>query len=46
MSKKRLLIGLTLLCTCLVGCAKPDLKTPCPNYGTQCAQAPINSWDY
>ena len=29
----------------LGGCAHQALTAPCPNYGSSCAQTPINSWD-
>jgi hypothetical protein len=30
----------------LAGCAHQDLKTPCPDFGEDCNQVPINSWNY
>ena len=30
----------------LVGCAKDNLKAPCPKFGKYCQKIPINSWDY
>ena len=30
----------------LTGCAKDNLKAPCPKFGKYCQKIPINSWDY
>lgn len=30
----------------LTACAKSNLKTPCPNFGSHCRKVPINVWDY
>ncbi len=46
MIKKLITAGLLVSSLMLVGCAKPDMKAPCPNYGTKCPQTPINSWNY
>ena len=29
----------------LGGCAHVSKTTPCPNFGENCSQTPINSWD-
>ena len=45
---KKLILWLVIfsMACLLVGCAKDDLKAPCPNYGKYCSKTPINSWDY
>lgn len=34
-----------LLLSLLIGCAKTEMNAPCPNYGRQCPQTPINAWN-
>jgi hypothetical protein len=41
-----LAIASGLVVVSLSGCAKTNLKTPCPDFGKWCTKTPINSWTY
>lgn len=44
---KNIFFGLVIFgaSSLLFGCAAPNLKAPCPDYGKSCLQRPINHWD-
>jgi len=41
-----LLLIILFTVSLLTGCAKDNLKAPCPKFGKYCQKIPINSWDY
>ena len=45
---RKILLALTVLVFVgsLAGCASDNLNAPCPNFGSSCSKAPVNSWDY
>lgn len=36
--------SLFLTGTLLVGCAKSELTSPCPDFGRHCVKQPVNGW--
>ncbi len=39
-----LVLVLIVLTGLTAGCTGDNLRAPCPNFGANCAQSPVNGW--